>query len=118
LAVKKIYPEVIEGKFAVDLEFSGEIPRDIRRGQTLHISLELSEMTTAILLARGGFYQTTGGNWVYVIDDSGTIATKRKIKLGRQNPHFFEVLEGLQPGDQVITSSYENFGDMERLILK
>lgn len=116
LTIKKIFPEVKEGKFEVDLEFTGEEARGIRRGQTLHIRLQLSEMSEAILLARGGFYQTTGGNWVYVLDGSAGFAVKRPIRLGRQNPQFFEVLEGLQPGERVITSSYENFGDMDRLV--
>jgi len=118
LIVKKIYPEVREGRFEIDLEFVGQEPQDITRGQTLHIRLELGDISEAILLARGGFYQTTGGNWAYVVDDSGSIATKRKIKLGRQNPQVYEVLEGLEPGERVITSSYENFGNMERLVLK
>jgi len=118
LAVKKIYPEVREGRFEVDMEFIGKEPADITRGQTLHIRLELSDVSEAILLPRGGFYQTTGGNWVYVLDKSTKVATKRKIRLGRQNPQMFEVLEGLKPGDQVITSSYESFGNMDRLVLK
>jgi len=118
LSVKKIYPEVREGRFEVDLEFQGKEPQGITRGQTLHIRLELSDISEAILLPRGGFYQTTGGNWVYVLDESAHFATKRKIKLNRQNPEVFEVLEGLVPGERVITSSYESFGDMERLVLK
>jgi len=80
--------------------------------------LELGDISEAILLARGGFYQTTGGNWAYIVDDSGSVATKRKIRLGRQNPQVYEVLEGLEPGEKVITSSYESFGNMERLALK
>jgi HlyD family secretion protein len=118
LIVKKIYPEVNEGRFEVDMEFEGRTPQGIRRGQTLHIRLELSDVTEAILLPTGGFYQTTGGNWAYVLDESGQIATKRKIKLGRYNTEVYEVLEGLSPGDKVITSSYESFGNMERLVLK
>jgi len=118
LVVKTIYPEVREGRFEVDLEFVDQEPEGIRRGQTLHIRLELGDISEAILLARGGFYQTTGGNWAYVVDESGSVATKRKIRLGRQNPQVYEVLEGLEPGEKVITSSYENFGNMERLVLK
>lgn len=118
LIVKKIFPEVKEGKFEVDLEFTDKEPAGIKRGQTLHIRLQLSEMSEALLLSRGGFYQTTGGNWVYLLDGSGGLAFKKPIRLGRQNPEYFEVLEGLKPGEQVITSSYENFGNMERLILK
>lgn len=115
LIVKQVYPEVKEGKFEVDLEFPGEQAAGIRRGQTLHIRLQLSEMSEAVLLARGGFYQTTGGNWVFVVDNSGSFAVKRSIRLGRQSPEYFEVLEGLNPGEKVITSSYENYGDIERL---
>ena len=118
LVVKKIYPEVKEGKFEVDMEFEGSDPEDITRGQTLHIRLELGDIAEAILLARGGFYQTTGGNWAYVVNESTNVALKREIKLGRQNPQVFEVLEGLNPGEKVITSSYESFGNMERLVLK
>ncbi|MDH5715078.1 MAG: efflux transporter periplasmic adaptor subunit, partial [Candidatus Aminicenantes bacterium] len=118
LVVKKIYPEVREGSFEVDLEFVGDEPQGITRGQTLHIRLELGYISEAILLPRGGFYQTSGGNWVYVVDESEQVATKRMIKLGRQNPQVYEVLEGLQPGERVITSSYESFGNMDRLVLK
>ena len=118
LIVKKIYPEVKDRRFEVDLEFVGGGPEDITRGQTLHIRLELGDISEAILLPRGGFYQTTGGNWAYVVDESENVATKRKIRLGRQNPQVFEVLEGLGPGDRVITSSYESFGNMDRLVLK
>lgn len=115
LIVKQVYPEVKEGKFAVDLEFPGEQAAGIRRGLTLHIRLQLSEMSEAVLLARGGFYQATGGNWVFVVNNSGSFAVKRSIRLGRQNPEYFEVLEGLDPGEKVITSSYENYGNIERL---
>lgn len=118
LIVKKIYPEVRDGRFRVDLFFTGKEPAGIKRGMSLHIKLQLSEASEAILLARGGFYQTTGGNWAYVLDKSGDYAFKKNIRLGRQNPQFFEVLEGLTPGEKVITSSYENFGDMDRLVLK
>jgi HlyD family secretion protein len=118
LIVKTIYPEVRDNRFEVDLEFISQEPQDITRGQTLHIRLELGDISEAILLARGGFYQTTGGNWAYVVDGSGSLATKRRIRLGRQNPQVYEVLEGLEPGERVITSSYENFGNMERLVLK
>ena len=118
LRVNKVYPEVRDGKFNVDLEFTEKEAEGIRRGQSLHIRLQLSELSTAILLARGGFYQTTGGNWAYVLDKSGESASKRSIRLGRQNPQFFEVLEGLKIDEKVITSSYENFGDMDRLVLK
>ena len=118
LVIKKVYPEVRDGRFEVDMEFAGKPPQGIRRGQTLQIRLELGDLSEATLLARGGFYQRTGGQWVYVLDPSGENATKRNIKLGRQNPQVFEVIEGLQPGEQVITSSYDNFGDIDKLILK
>jgi HlyD family secretion protein len=118
LKIRRVFPEVREGKFEVDFDFVGAAPPDIRRGQTLHIRLELGDVAQAVLVAKGGFYQTTGGNWIYALDKSGKFAVKRFIRIGRQNPQVYEVLEGLQPGDKVITSSYEGFGDMERLILK
>ena len=118
LVVKRIYPEVRDNRLIVDMEFVDKEPDGIRRGLTLHIKLELGDIAEAILLARGGFSQTTGGNWAYVLDESGDFAVKRRIKVNRQNPDFFEVMEGLEPGDRVITSSYASFGNMERLILK
>jgi HlyD family secretion protein len=117
LAVRKIYPEVRDGRFEIELAFGGEPPHGIRRGQTLHLRLELGDLSEAILLPRGGFYQDTGGSWAYVVDDSEGAATKRRIRIGRQNPEAFEVLAGLEPGDRVITSSYEGFGEVDRLIL-
>jgi HlyD family secretion protein len=117
LRVQKVFPEVKDGNFVVDLEFTGKEPEAVRRGQTFHIRLQLSDVQQALLLARGGFYRTTGGNWVFVLDESGKIAVKRRIRLGRQNPQFFEVTDGLKPGERVITSSYENFNNMERLEL-
>ncbi len=118
LIADKIFPEIQNGRFDVDLFFTDTEPTGIRRGQTLHIRLELGNLNEAILLARGGFYQKTGGQWVYVLDDNGKIANKRNIRLGMQNPQMFEVLEGLKPGEQVITSSYDNFGDNDILVLK
>jgi HlyD family secretion protein len=118
IIVKKKYPNVVDGRFEVDMEFVTETPAGITAGQTYHIKLELGDISEATLLARGGFSQTTGGNWAYVLAPSGDIAIKRRIRLGRQNPDFFEVLEGLEPGEKVITSSYESFGNMERLVLK
>jgi len=118
LIIKKVYPEVTNGRFQVDLFFAGQAPNGIRRGQTLQIRLELGDLSEALLLPRGGFYQKTGGQWVYVVDPSGDYAVKRAIKLGRQNPQMFEVLEGLSPGEQVITSSYDNFDDIDKLVLK
>jgi HlyD family secretion protein len=118
LIVRRIFPQVLDGRFEVDMEFADEDPAGITRGLTLHIRLELGDISEAVLLPRGGFYQTTGGNWAYIVNESSNIATKRRIRLGRQNPQVFEVLEGLNPGERVITSSYESFGDMDRLVLK
>jgi HlyD family secretion protein len=118
LTIKKVYPEVRDGRFQVDLEFDGGEPDGIRRGQTVQIKLALGDLSEAILLARGGFYHKTGGNWAYVVDESGAFASRRELALGRQNPHVYEVLEGLEPGERVITSSYDNFGDYDRLVLK
>ncbi len=118
LTIKKVYPEVREGRFEVDLMFAEEIPAGITRGQTFHIRLDLGGISEALLLPRGGFYQTTGGNWIFVLDKSGKTAVKRSIKIGRQNPQVYEVLEGLEPGEQVVTSSYETFGDNQKLNIK
>ncbi|UTA67421.1 MULTISPECIES: efflux RND transporter periplasmic adaptor subunit [Emticicia] len=118
LEITKIYPEVRNGRFQVDMIFSKGVPEGIKRGQSSPIRLELGKATKAVLLPVGGFFSDTGGNWVYVVDKSGTKAVKRKITLGRKNPEFFEVLEGLEVGEKVITSSYENFGDNEVLQLK
>ena len=118
LVTTRIYPQVLDGRFEIDLEFVGKEPEGIRRGLTLHIRLELGDIEEAILLPRGGFFQTTGGNWVYILDESGNFAIKRRIRSGRQNPQVLEILEGLEPGERVITSSYESFGNMERLVLK
>lgn len=115
IRLTKIYPEVVNGQFRIELEFDEAEPEDIRRGQTLHMRLELGNSEQALLLRRGGFYQDTGGQWVYVLDEGGESASKREIKLGRQNQDFYEVLEGLEPGDKVITSSYSQFGDYEQL---
>ena len=97
--------------------FVGETPR-IRRGQSLRIRLELGDSEEALLVPRGGFYQTTGGNWIFAVSEDGGIAEKRTIRLGRQNPQFFEVLDGLQPGDRVVTSGYDTFGEAEKLNLE
>jgi len=119
LNVRRVFLEVIDGRFEIDMEFLGEVPTGIRRGMTLHIRLEMGDISQeAILLAKGGFFQTTGGNWVYVLDDSEKLATKRPIKLGMSNAYVHEVLDGLNPGEKVITSSYESFGNHERLLLK
>ncbi|MEZ4988848.1 MAG: HlyD family efflux transporter periplasmic adaptor subunit [Saprospiraceae bacterium] len=118
LRIQKIYPEVTNGSFEVDLIFIGEQPANIKRGQTISLKLSLSDEKEAMLLAKGGFFQTTGGNWVYVLDPSGDVARKRRIRVGNQNPNYYEVIEGLQPGEIVIVSSYENFGDKDELVLK
>jgi HlyD family secretion protein len=118
LIIKTVFPQVTDGRFEVDMHFVGEVPNGIRRGQTLQIKLELGEPDKAITIDRGGFYQTTGGQWIFVVDKSGGYATKRNIKLGRQNTNSFEVLDGLKPGEKVITSSYETFGDVDKLVLK
>jgi HlyD family secretion protein len=118
LRITKIYPEVQNGTFAVDMEFTSEIPKQIRIGQTARIRLELGQSEEAMLLPKGGFYQSTGGQWVFVVDPSGDYAIKRDIRLGRQNPRYYEVLEGLKEGDKVIISDYKNFGDADKLILK
>lgn len=118
LVITRIYPEVQAGRFAVDMEFTDGIPDQIRIGQTFRIRLELGESRDAILIPRGGFYQSTGGQWVYVVDPSGSFATRREIRIGRQNPRFYEVLDGVEPGERVIVSSYDNFGNVDRLVLK
>ncbi|HSC54516.1 MAG TPA: HlyD family efflux transporter periplasmic adaptor subunit [Phnomibacter sp.] len=118
LRVKKIYTQVVNNRFQVDMEFASGIPEGIRRGQTLQIYLALSEETEAIQLAKGGFYQHTGGNWIFKVNDAGTAAYKVDIQIGRQNPDYYEILDGLKPGDKVVTSSYENYENMNELILK
>lgn len=117
LTVKKVYPEVRQGQFKIDMVFVNEKPENIRTGQTYYTNLELGQPQDAIMLPRGTFFQNTGGQWIFVIDKSGDFATKRNIRLGKQNPQFYEVLEGLHPGEQVITSGYENFGTNDKLIL-
>jgi HlyD family secretion protein len=118
LKVKKVYPEVRNGQFEIDLVFDGSTPDNIRTGQTYHIKLELGESAKAMMLSRGGFFQSTGGQWVYVLNADGTEAIKRNIKIGKQNPQFYEVLEGLNAGEQVITSGYEMFGTNDRITFK
>ena len=119
LVVKKVYPEVSNGRFQVDMVFKDDkAPVKLRRGQTLQIRLELGDLTKTLLLSRGGFYQKTGGQWVFVVEQSGSNAVKRNIKLGRQNPNYFEVLDGLKPGEKVVTSSYDTYGDIDKLVLK
>ena len=118
MVIRKVYPEVSGGQFRADFTFAGDIPENIRIGQTYHINLQLGEASEAVIIPRGAFYQTTGGSWIYVVDPSGEKAYRRDIRIGRQNPQHYEVLEGLEPGEKVITSSYENFGSHDVLILK
>ncbi len=118
LRIRKVYSQVLNGRFQVDLEFVDGIPEGIRRGQTLQIRLALSDETQALLLAKGGFYQQTGGNWIFKLNEAGTVAYKTNISVGRQNPDYYEVLEGLKPGDKVIINSYETYGNMQEIILK
>jgi HlyD family secretion protein len=118
LTVKKVYPEVRDGQFEIDMIFTGEKPENIRTGQTYHTKLELGQSEQAILLPKGGFFQSTGGQWVYVLNKDETEATKRTIRIGKQNPQYYEVLEGLNPGEKVITTSYELFGDNDKIVFK
>lgn len=118
LQIKKVYTQVTSGRFQVDMEFLNEIPPGIRRGQTLQIRLALSDETKAILLAKGGFYQQTGGNWVFKLDKDGNTAYRADVQLGRQNPDYYEVLQGLQPGDKVVVSSYETYDKVQELNIK
>ena len=114
--VRKVYPEVRGGKFQTDFRFSEEQPANIRTGQTYYLNLQLGQPENAVLIPRGTFYQKTGGKWIYVVAPEGGKATKREIRIGRQNPQFYEILEGLEPGEKVITSGYDNFGDNEVLV--
>ena len=118
LKVRKVYPEVREGKFRTDFIFTRERPDNIRSGQTYYLNLELGKPTQAVLIPRGTFFQSTGGNWVFVLDKSGKKAYRRTIAIGRQNPQYYEVEEGLEPGERVITSGYEAFKDNEILKLR
>ena len=117
-ALRKVYPEVRDGKFKADFKFEGDIPENIRSGQTYYLNLQLGSPEAAILIPRGSFFQKTGGKWIYVVNEDGTRAVKREIRIGRQNPQFYEVLEGLSEGEKVITSGYDNYGDNDVLILK
>ena len=116
VVLRKVYPEVREGKFQADFKFGDDRPTNLRRGQTYYLDLQLGQPEDAIIIPRGTFYQKTGGRWIYVLDKTGGKATKREIKIGRQNPQFYEITEGLEPGEQVIVSSYDRFGDNETLI--
>lgn len=116
--IKKVYTQVTNGRFQVDMDFTESVPQGIRRGQTLQIRLSLSDETSAVLVPRGGFFQQTGGNWIFKVNEGGKTAYRTDIQLGRQNPDYYEVLSGLKPGDKVVTSSYENYGNMQELVLK
>ncbi|WP_111307293.1 efflux RND transporter periplasmic adaptor subunit [Confluentibacter sediminis] len=118
LVIKKVYTQVTNGRFQVDMQFDGEVPEGIRRGQTLSIRVALSEEKEAVMIPKGGFFQETGGNWIYKVSDDGNSAYKVDIQLGNQNTENYEVLQGLKPGDKVITSSYSNYKDIEELVLK
>ena len=118
LKVRKVYPEVREGRFRTDFVFQGKRPENIRSGQTYYINLQLGEPTQSVLVPKGTFYQVTGGNWIFVLDKEGKKAYRRKIRIGRQNPQFYEVVEGLEQGEMVIISGYEGYKDSEVLILK
>ena len=117
-SLRKVYPEVRDGKFKADFKFEGEVPENIRSGQTYYLNLQLGSPESAVLVPRGSFYQKTGGKWIYVVNKEGTKAVKREIRIGRQNPQYYEVLEGLEPGEKVITSGYDSFGENEVLILQ
>lgn len=118
LVVRKVYPEVRDGKFRADFVFTGERPDNIRSGQTYYINLELGQPTESIMIPRGTFFQSTGGSWIFVLDPDGKKAYRRTIKIGRQNPQYYEVTEGLEPGEKVIVSSYESYKDNEVLVLE
>lgn len=118
LRLRKVYPEVRNGRFRVDLVFVDDKPETIRAGQSYNIRLQLGESNDALLLPKGGFFQSTGGQWVFVVNPNGDEAIRRNVRLGKQNSRYYEVLEGLQAGEQVITSNYDSFGDAERIVLK
>ncbi len=118
LVIKKVYTQVTAGRFAVDMLFQGKVPDNIRRGQSLQIRIALSDETEALIIPRGGFYQQTGGNWIFKLTKDGSKAYRTDIRIGRQNPDYYEVLDGLQPGDKVVVNSYENYGDVQELVIK
>jgi len=115
--IRKVYPEVRNGKFRADLKFTGEQPDNIRTGQTYYLNIQLGSPANAIIIPKGNFFQHTGGQWIYVMDSNGKSATKRNIRIGRQNPKYYEILDGLEPGEKVIISGYENFGDNDRVVI-
>jgi HlyD family secretion protein len=115
-SIRKVYPEVRDGKFKADFKFEGEQPDNIRAGQTYYLNLQLGQPEEAVIIPRGTFYQKTGGKWIYVVNKDGNKAVKREIRIGRQNPQYYEVLEGLEPGEKVITSGYDTYGDSDVLV--
>jgi HlyD family secretion protein len=118
LVIKKVFTQVVNGQFNVDMYFVGDVPKGIRKGQTLQVRLFLSDETTALLLPKGGFYQQTGGNWIFKVSEDGKKAYKADIQINRQSPDYYELTSGLKEGDKVITSSYETYGDIQELVLK
>ena len=118
LRIRKVYPEVRNGKFKVDLVFVNEKPKTIRSGQSYNLKLQLGASNDALLLPKGSFFQSTGGQWIFVLDESGNVAWKKPIRIGKQNSRYYEVIEGLESGQKVITSNYDNFGDAEKIVLK
>lgn len=118
MKVLKVYPDVKGGQFKTDLCFIGEMPENIRTGQTYHINLQLGQSDESVMIPRGAFYQSTGGQWIFVLSPDGSEAYRRNIKIGKQNPQYYQVIEGVEPGEKVITSGYEMYGENERLILK
>jgi len=116
--IRKVYPEVRDGKFKADFKFDGQQPANIRIGQTYYLNLQLGQPEEALLIPRGTFYQKTGGRWIYVVSEDGTQAVKKEIRIGRQNPQYYEVLDGLNPGEKVIVSGYDSFGDNDVLIFR
>jgi len=117
-SIRKVYPEVRDGKFKADFRFEGEQPSNVRTGQTYYLNLQLGASEQAIIIPRGSFFQSTGGKWIYVMNSDGTKAVKREIRIGRQNPQYYEVLEGLQPGEKVIISGYDSYAEKDELIIK
>ncbi len=115
-SIRKVYPEVRDGKFKADFKFVGDQPENIRSGQTYYLNLQLGQPEEAVIIPRGTFYQKTGGKWIYVVDKDGGRAVRREIRIGRQNPQYYEVLEGLEPGEKVVTSGYETYGDSDVLV--
>ena len=118
LKITQVFTQIANGRFQVDMKFVGKVPQGLRKGQTLQVTLALSDERTAILVPKGGFYQQTGGNWIFKVSEDGKTAYRVDIQLGQMNTDYYEVLSGLKPGDKVVTSSYENYGNMQELVLK